>query len=353
MRIVSCAIILFCLAFPSTLFAIGFAHDKTFIVYAPDQALADQVLAKAAEFRKAEAKNLLGVELEAGKGPTIITVALSDRENSGYTWPIDHPDRKFHEMWLTTTRECAAGSILRHEIRHVVLNTRFPDRLPPWIEEGLASRWDNVERQRKRQETVAAFAQCGWPDIHSITDLQKIHATDKTTYAAATSLVSFLLTLGDLPKLFEFAVAGKKSGWDQALHKCYNISKSQRVGNSMARVGCATKTRWPCRNIVLRCSSKEHNGKSCRRRILRECIAAARQPARVPSFSLVCRCSNVKRQLRVQYIGTVVIRRALDDHRLKIIRGRPTSASSLIPRKPSERPGGRHSCIKRLHGPML
>ena len=158
MRTTACVAVLFLLVLPSTLFAAGFSHDENFIVYAPDQVLSDQVIAKAEEFRKAEAKDLLGIELDAGKGRTIITVEVSATEDSGFTWPIDHPDRKFHEMWLTTSRQRAAGSTLRHEIRHVVLNTRFPDRLPLWIEEGLASRSDDEQRQRLSRETAARFS---------------------------------------------------------------------------------------------------------------------------------------------------------------------------------------------------
>ncbi len=223
MKVVSSAVVLFCLGLPSALFAVGFAHDETFIVYAPDQALADQVLAKAQEFRKAEAKDLLGVELEPRAGRTIITVKVSATEDSGFTWPIDHPDRKFHNMWLTTSRQRAAGSTLRHEIRHVVLNTRFPDRLPPWIEEGLASRTDDAEHQQVWRETATAFTRSGWPDIHSVVETRTIHSTDQATYGASTSLVNYLLTRGDMPKLLEFAVTGKKSGWDRALEQCYGI----------------------------------------------------------------------------------------------------------------------------------
>jgi hypothetical protein len=223
MKAVSFAVVLFCLGLPSTLFAVGFAHDETFIVYAPDQALADQVLAKAVEFRKAEAKDLLGMELEAGVGRTIITVKVSTSEDSGFTWPIDHPDRKFHNMWLTTSRERATGSTLRHEIRHVVLNTQFPERLPPWVEEGVASRSDDGQRQQLWRETAAAFSQSGWPDIQSVLELKSIHSTDRATYGASTSLVNYLLTRGDMTRLLQFAVMGKKSGWDRALEQCYGI----------------------------------------------------------------------------------------------------------------------------------
>jgi hypothetical protein len=238
MKIIACAVVLFCLGLPSTLFApyaalaaspparsgtVGFAHDETFIVYAPDQALADQVLAKANEFRKAESKDMLGKELESGKGRTIITVELSATEDSGFTWPIDHPDRKFHNMWLTTSRERAAGSTLRHEIRHVVLNTRFPDRLPLWIEEGLASRSDDAQRQQVWRDTAAGFSRSNWPDINAVMATRSIHSTDQATYGASTSLVNYLLTRGDMSKLLEFAVLGKKSGWNGALDQCYGI----------------------------------------------------------------------------------------------------------------------------------
>jgi hypothetical protein len=223
MKAISYVVVLFCLGLPSTLFAVGFAHDETFIVYAPDQPLADQVLAKAREFRKAEAKDLLGTALEPSAGRTIITVEVSATEDSGFTWPIDHPDRKFHNMWLTTSRERAAGSTLRHEIRHVVLNTRFPDRLPLWIEEGLASRSDDIQRQRTWRETAAAFSQSGWPDIQSLMEVKSIHSTDQTTYGASTSLVNYLLTRGDVSKLLQFAAMGKNSGWKSALDQCYGI----------------------------------------------------------------------------------------------------------------------------------
>jgi hypothetical protein len=223
MKAISFAAVIFCLVLPSALFAGGFAHDETFIVYAPDQALADQVLAKAQEFRKAEAKDLLGKELEPGAGRTIITIEVSATKDAGFTWPIDSPDRKFHNMWLTTSRERAVGSTMRHEIRHVVLNTQFPDRLPPWIEEGLASRSDDSQRQQARRETVSGFSQSGWPDIHSLMETRSIHSADRATYAASTSLVNYLLTRGDTTKLLQFAVTGKKSGWDRALDQCYGI----------------------------------------------------------------------------------------------------------------------------------
>ncbi len=127
-------------------------------------------------------------------------------------------------MWLTTSRERAAGSTLRHEIRHVVLNTRFPDRLPLWIEEGLASRSDDEQRQQLSRTTAAGLSRSGWPGIRRVVETRAIHSSDQTTYTAATSLVNYLLTRGDTAKLLEFGELAKKSGWDPALDKCYGIA---------------------------------------------------------------------------------------------------------------------------------
>ena len=54
-------------------------------------------------------------------------------------------------------------------------------------------------------------------------EVKSIHSADQATYGASTSLVNYLLTRGDMPKLLQFAVTGKKSGWDRALDQCYGI----------------------------------------------------------------------------------------------------------------------------------
>ncbi len=223
--------------------AAGLAHDENFIVYAPDQDLADRVLAKAEEFRKAEAKNLLGAELEPGKGRTIITVEVSPAEDSGFTWPIDCPERKCHEMWLKTSPDRAAGSTLRHEMRHVVLNMRFPERLPLWIEEGLASRVDDRQRQQLSRITTARFMRSSWPPIRSVVEVRAIHSSDQSTYTAATSLVNYLLTRGDTAKLLEFGMLAKKSGCDTALAKCYRIGSLAELESKWRAWAALTDTR--------------------------------------------------------------------------------------------------------------
>ena len=69
---------------------------------APDQAIAEAVVKQAEHFRKEAAREWLGRELPTGQGPTMITVVISSNEDDGLTWPIDTPERKFHQIWVTT-----------------------------------------------------------------------------------------------------------------------------------------------------------------------------------------------------------------------------------------------------------
>ena len=235
---------------PAALFAGGFAHDDNFIVYAPDQPLADQVLAKAETYRQELAKELLGKELPARAGRTIITVDVSTTKDSGFTWPIDHPDRRFHNTWLTTSRERAVGSTLRHEICHVVLNTQFPQALPTWVEEGLASRNDDATRLRSGRQIIASMAQGGWSGLGGLLDARTIGSADQTSYAMATSLTEYLLSQGDVGKLLQFAADGKGGNWDGAVQQHYGsrgVADLEAKWHAWAAAGTqhASAATWP------------------------------------------------------------------------------------------------------------
>ncbi len=208
----------------SVAFGAGFAHNANFIVYAPDQTTADEVLAKADIFRAEIAKEWLGEELPTGSGRTIISVSLSRDQDDAFTWPIDSPERKFHKMWLTTSREKAVGGVLRHEVFHTILNTRFPDRLPACVEEGIATLDDDPERMEARQRLIGDYARSGkWPDLRVILDAKTISSDDQAAYGVARSLMQYLLSRGDKATLLRFAATAKVKGWDAAVNEHYGI----------------------------------------------------------------------------------------------------------------------------------
>lgn len=206
--------------------AVGFAHNENFIVFARTQPLAEKTLAEAERLRKKIAEQWLQKELPSGEGRTLIHVELSDSEDSGLTWAKDPSDPKqtLHRMWLTTTRDRALGSMLAHEMTHAVLATKFPDRLSPWIEEGIASLNDDPGRAADRMRILRRCAQQGsWPRLGRIIGAQRIAATDDAAYCVAPSVVQYLLSRGDKADLIRFAAAAKEKGDERALRECYGF----------------------------------------------------------------------------------------------------------------------------------
>ncbi len=222
--------------------AAGFAHNASFMVFSPAQPSQEQaqldaeyVLARAEELRSEIAEQWLGEAIPAGIGRTSINVSFNPGEESALTWAKDHPDRTLHSVYLRTTPDRvqqAVEEMLPHEMVHVVLATRFPhpNRLPVWIEEGIASRYDDDERMAVRRDTVRWWAQTqNWPRLASLFGAKSLHANDASGYAAAASLVEYLLSQKDAPTLLAFARDGQEGGWDSALKTHYHIADTSRL----------------------------------------------------------------------------------------------------------------------------
>ncbi len=205
----------------------GIAGGKNFTVIAPSgDHLADQVLTRAEELRRDIALEWLGKELPDGRGRTHITVELSKDKDEGLTWLCGQGRavRGDHRMWLTTSRERAVGSTLEHEVTHVVLAVRFPQGMPVWANEGIASLADDEERHKTRRELQREWARSGqWPTLEKLLYQRTIDPSDQAGYAAAVSLTEFLLTKGDRRALIAFVEHAALDGWDAALGKSYGI----------------------------------------------------------------------------------------------------------------------------------
>ena len=213
--------------------AAGFVHSDNFVVVTPsegsdadDERFARKILAKAEEYREKIAHEWLSAPLPPSVGRTVINVNLQPDEDQAITWAKDHPSRTHHAVYLTTSRENALGSTLMHEVAHVVLATEFsfPQRLPAWLEEGIASRYDNPSRLLMRQQILNWYARReNWPLLKSVLTAENISNDDKSTYAIASSLVEYLLSLEDRETLFRFGQVGSAIGWEQAVQKCYSL----------------------------------------------------------------------------------------------------------------------------------
>ena len=153
-------------------------------------------------------------------------MSFSDDRDTGLTWAVDHPDRKLHTIYLYTTAEQAVGSTLAHEVAHAVLATRFPHphRLPAWVEEGIASQYDNADRRQSRASVLKFFArQDSWPSITSVFKADNLASDDTRSYAMAVSLTEMLLARGGKAKFLEFGRTASREGTEAALERHYDI----------------------------------------------------------------------------------------------------------------------------------
>ena len=204
---------------PTIAFAAGHVFNANFSVFTPEresqdqtEAYAQQMLSQAERYRKEIAEEWLGTELPEGVGRTHINVSFSDSQDRGLTWPDDGPRRTLHALYLTTSPDRALGNTLKHEMCHVVFATRFPmdKRLPTWIEEGIASRYDDDQRGRSRLQMARWWEQTGnWPTIERVLKATRLPATDRVGYTVAASLTEFLLSRGDKTTLISFAQAAQ------------------------------------------------------------------------------------------------------------------------------------------------
>jgi hypothetical protein len=202
----------------------GLAFSQQFIVGAPDQALADAVLQQAEALRMQFADDWLGGQLPPTPGRVVIHVFLSDHEDRGRTWMDDSPELKHNIVWLTTSRARATGSTLAHEISHVMLALQFPQRLPVWADEGIASQADDTQRQAIRRSLLVRAARSGnWPQLGALFQAASIASGDQASYAAAVSVTEYLIARADRTTFLAFAAAGKEIGWDQALARHYGL----------------------------------------------------------------------------------------------------------------------------------
>jgi hypothetical protein len=224
------ALVLFLAAVPSLSLAAGLARNENFIVFAPDGTLAHEVLRHADAFRREIAREWLDTELPQGAGRTVINVKVSQTEDRAFTWPRNGTDRRFHWTWLTTSRQRALGSTLRHEMTHIVLATHCPGLLPAWVEEGIASLGDNPERKAARRSVLVDCSRRGaWPDLRTVFEQQTIRAADSRAYSIAASVTEYLAARGGKASVVRFAGAGRQMGWDAAARAHYGFRSLQEL----------------------------------------------------------------------------------------------------------------------------
>jgi hypothetical protein len=201
------------------------AIGANFTVLAPDRGLADAVAKHAEVYRKQAAMEWLGKELPDHVGRSLITVDIASQKDEGLTWPIDCPERTLHQVWLSTSVDRALGTTLHHEVIHTVLDSHFyPESLPAWVSEGIASQADDAGRKENQRQILARWSREGrWPGLRPLLESARIDHDNLSRYAAASSLTEFLAQWGGKPRVVAFAGSGQKLGWDRAASDYYGV----------------------------------------------------------------------------------------------------------------------------------
>jgi len=212
----------------------GFVHSSNFTVFTPAEpsqeaadVFAKAVLERAEQLRKQIAIEWLGEELPPSIGQVLLNVDYSDKPDGGLTWAKDDPNRKFHALFLSTAPGQLPDGLLAHEMVHCILATRYPHprRLPAWLEEGIASQYDDGQRQQIRQRIMSWFATTGqWPRLASVLNAKRVHSDDQETYTLAATVTELLLERGNKQKLLQFGELAQQAGLDRALSQCYGIA---------------------------------------------------------------------------------------------------------------------------------
>ena len=232
-RLLSCAL-LTSITVVTNLPGAGFVSEQNFVVVVPPeptqqsaQEFASKLSQRAERYRRQIATAWLGAPIPGGLGRTVIHIEFTDGDDVGLTWAKDDPQRAFHNVYLKTTRDRAMSTTLAHELVHVVLATQYPspNRLAPWIEEGIASQYDDVERTSAREQMLRWFARSGnWPDVPAVLASRSISTNDRESYTVAAALTEMLVQQEGRLKFVNFGRDARKLGWDRALRQHYRIN---------------------------------------------------------------------------------------------------------------------------------
>lgn len=115
---------------------------------------------------------------------------------------------------------------LAHELTHVVLADRFGGQPPRWIDEGVATAADSLEKQTLHYRDCQHALRSGTAlRIVEVLTLEQFTSAEQVPafYGQSLSLVHFLAAQDEPGRIIDFAEKAGEHGYDQALKDCYGI----------------------------------------------------------------------------------------------------------------------------------
>jgi hypothetical protein len=233
----SYALLILLLALPGPLPAAGQYVTANFIVYAPNQQVAQKVGEYAERWRRDKALEWLGREMPAWGKKCPLRVTVTPAGSSGETtFAFDNGSILDQEMHVAGSLERILDSVLPHEITHTVFAYRFRQPLPRWADEGgSVLSEDNIERQ-KHDDLIRRLLVQGNKAyrLRALLTMMRYPNSGEdvlTLYAQGYSVVRFLVESSNRQTFLDFLADGMRPdlGWDKALQKHYRVSSIEQL----------------------------------------------------------------------------------------------------------------------------
>jgi hypothetical protein len=204
-------------------------RTTNFVVYAPNNEVAQQVGQWAEYYRKAKAIEWLGQEMPTWQKPCPLHVNVSMEGPSGATSFVFHPQGGVLDMKMEIQGplDRLLASVLPHEITHTVYAHYFRRAVPRWADEG-GSVLSEDDTERDRHDKIVRgilnrSQQFRLRQLFTMVDYPKSGDKVMCLYAEGFSVSHYLVYIGDRPTFLRFIGIGMQDGWDKAAQTCYGL----------------------------------------------------------------------------------------------------------------------------------
>lgn len=215
--------------------------NENFNVLASTPELMRWALVRCNELRREIALEWLGEELPPGAGYAHLHIEVCQDRDCGQTMPMDPKSGRKTLFWVTCPAEHLEGT-LAHEMVHVVFAHQFPEGMPIWANEGIASRYDDPGRKRIRQELMRHYAPKHWPSVEELLGQPQGAIKDQYAYALSEAIVDYFLRLGSRERFVQF-VSDSRSDLNGALWEHYRIANVKELEQRLVPVWSAQSVR--------------------------------------------------------------------------------------------------------------
>lgn len=225
------------LAFPSKSQAAGEHVTTNFVIYAPNQQIAQKVGEYAERWRREKAMEWIGREMPAWGKKCPLQVTVTPAGSSGETtFAFDNGAILDQRMHVSGSLERILDSVLPHEITHTVFAYKFRQPLPRWADEGGSVLSEDDHERMKHDDLIRRFLAKGNQAyrLRTLMTMMTYPRTGEdviTLYAEGYSVVRFLVESSSKPAFLDFLSDGVQPnmGWDRALQKHYGLRSIEQL----------------------------------------------------------------------------------------------------------------------------